>query len=209
MTTTTTEVRRRDPVATRASILEAAERLFVDKGFAAASMSDIARTAGVTKSLIHHHFGSKESLWEECKKQRLSHYAHEQREIFGVGEDETSLLQRSVETYFRFLQKNPEFVRLGAWMNLEAPELSTSSYPDLIARGVEILEEEQRNGRLRDDVEARHMIAMFLSMCAHWFFARSGSMAPLTLGEGEEADNAYLDDLLRVFLQGVTAKRQS
>ena len=73
------EARKRNPEATRNSILDAAEALFVSKGFAAASLSDIARRAAVTKSLIHHHFGSKEALWDQCKKRRMSHYADVQR----------------------------------------------------------------------------------------------------------------------------------
>ena len=54
-----TAVRRHDPEASRAAILDAAERTFVDKGFAGASMSEIAERSGVTKSLIHHHFGRR------------------------------------------------------------------------------------------------------------------------------------------------------
>src|SRR5690606_25552520 len=54
--------RRRDPDATRAEILEAAEQLFLQDGFGRTSISAIARLAGVTKSLIHHHFGTKEAL---------------------------------------------------------------------------------------------------------------------------------------------------
>ncbi|MBC8072705.1 MAG: helix-turn-helix transcriptional regulator, partial [Deltaproteobacteria bacterium] len=60
--------RRHDPEASRAAILDAAEATFVEKGFAGASMSEIAERSSVTKSLIHHHFGSKEALWSEVKR---------------------------------------------------------------------------------------------------------------------------------------------
>ncbi len=73
--------RRRDPEATRLAILDAAEAIFVEKGFAAASMSDIAARAVVTKSLIHHHFGSKEELWVEVKRRSVEEYAKAQRAI--------------------------------------------------------------------------------------------------------------------------------
>ena len=66
---------QRNPEATRASILEAAEEVFLEKGYSAAALSAIARRAGVTKSLLHHHFGSKEGLWHEVKLRRFSHYA--------------------------------------------------------------------------------------------------------------------------------------
>ena len=49
---------RRDKKATQNEILETAEELFSRRGFAATSLAEIARQAGLTKSLIHHHFGT-------------------------------------------------------------------------------------------------------------------------------------------------------
>ena len=54
-----------DPEATRESILDAATALFVDRGYEGVSMSAIAKDAGVTKSLIHHHFGTKAELYRD------------------------------------------------------------------------------------------------------------------------------------------------
>jgi TetR/AcrR family transcriptional regulator len=68
----------RDPDQTRERILEAAMRCSSSKGFAAVSMREIAARSGVTKSLIHHHFGSKEALWELVKEQAIAAYAERQ-----------------------------------------------------------------------------------------------------------------------------------
>jgi len=46
--------------ATKDVILDAAQEIFIERGFSDTSMSRIAKKANVTKSLIHHHFGSKE-----------------------------------------------------------------------------------------------------------------------------------------------------
>jgi AcrR family transcriptional regulator len=46
----------------RREIGEAAARLFAEKGFAAVSVSDIARAAGCAKSLLYHYYPSKERL---------------------------------------------------------------------------------------------------------------------------------------------------
>ncbi|HSH27916.1 MAG TPA: helix-turn-helix domain-containing protein [Wenzhouxiangella sp.] len=56
------EATTRDPELTRERILEAGFELFVDKGFAAVSMRQLANRSGVTKSLIHHHFNTKKTL---------------------------------------------------------------------------------------------------------------------------------------------------
>jgi AcrR family transcriptional regulator len=47
----------------RDDILKAAAREFGAKGFLGATTASIARAAGVTQPLVHHHFGSKIGLW--------------------------------------------------------------------------------------------------------------------------------------------------
>jgi AcrR family transcriptional regulator len=46
----------------REQIMEAALRVFANKGFTGASNKDIAREAGITPGLIYHYFESKEAL---------------------------------------------------------------------------------------------------------------------------------------------------
>lgn len=50
----------------RAEILSAAAAEFSAKGYAGATTAAIARLAGVTQPLVHHHFGSKRKLWSEA-----------------------------------------------------------------------------------------------------------------------------------------------
>jgi AcrR family transcriptional regulator len=48
---------------TRLAVLDAAERLFTDPGFATATLDDIAEQARVTKGAVYHHFDSKLALF--------------------------------------------------------------------------------------------------------------------------------------------------
>ena len=43
-------------------LLEAAQRVFADKGFHAANVSDVAAEAGVSQGTVYHYFDSKEEL---------------------------------------------------------------------------------------------------------------------------------------------------
>src|SRR5689334_23743675 len=67
--------RVRDPAHTRALVIDAAERLFAEQGFAATSMRDISSASGVSHPLIHHHFGSKEELYSTVKRRLVEGYA--------------------------------------------------------------------------------------------------------------------------------------
>ena len=60
-----------DPVK-RAQIIEGARRVFIDKGFEAASMNDITREAGVSKGTIYVYFANKEELFEALIEEERS-----------------------------------------------------------------------------------------------------------------------------------------
>jgi AcrR family transcriptional regulator len=58
---------RRDRYAalTRQAVLDAARRLFVERGFAATSVDDIARDAETSKGAVYHHFTDKDAILAE------------------------------------------------------------------------------------------------------------------------------------------------
>lgn len=57
---------------TEALILKAAEREFVEKGFAGARTTSIAEAAGVTHGMLHYYFRTKEKLFERIAKDKVS-----------------------------------------------------------------------------------------------------------------------------------------
>ncbi len=60
-----------DPIK-RGQIIDGARRVFIDKGFEAASMNDITREAGVSKGTIYVYFANKEELFEALIEEERS-----------------------------------------------------------------------------------------------------------------------------------------
>ena len=66
-------------------ILEEAERLFLRLGLRAASIEEIAASAGVSKVTLYKHFGSKDDLFVECVRSVTDrHFAELHEEIATV-----------------------------------------------------------------------------------------------------------------------------
>jgi AcrR family transcriptional regulator len=57
-------LRSRHVEATRRAVLDAARVAFAAKGYAQASVDEIAAAAGVTKGAVYHHFAGKEALFK-------------------------------------------------------------------------------------------------------------------------------------------------
>lgn len=194
----------RDAEATRGRILQAATRLFIDHGFGVVSMRQVAEASEVTKSLIHHHFGTKEQLWEAVKERAFEDYARIQKAMLEDPEPAgVDLIERSVRSYFAFLRDNPGVVRLFAWTHLEGDQTCGQSDRELVALGARRIEEAQRKGLLRDDINPTHVVTLFVNACTHWFEARSHHAEWCGMG----SDDEFLEDFLKVFMAGLVPAR--
>ena len=196
---------KRNPEATRKALMEAAETVFLEKGFGNTALSEIARRAGVTKSLIHHHFGSKESLWQAVKQRRIDQYAQQQLAMLETSEPTGDLLKNSMELYFRFLKANPEIVRILAWMFIERDtDACPMKHDELIQAGLQQVRAAQQAGILRPDIDARFMLFTFLGMAQHWFQDREHFIKDFgTEGLAGDIDEIYLAAMVNIFLGGV------
>lgn len=96
----------------RQKILDAALRQFAERGFAGASVQQIADKAKVTKPVLYYHFGSKAGLFRA-----LIEWAHEERlrltqSAAGRGGNLPAKLVEILAATFEFVRKNRELTRL-------------------------------------------------------------------------------------------------
>ena len=193
-----------DPERTRTEIIRAALELFLERGFAGASLSAIAEQAGVAKSLIHHHFGSKKELWTIVKRHTLSEYLSEQGDALARQEPDLELIVSSMRIYFRFMKSHPEFARLGHWMDIEGDECEPGTIEnELTVTGVRSIREGQARGVIRDDIEAELLLAAFFCLTRHWFQGCSLLDADYRSKNARaDLDERYLEAILKIFTDG-------
>jgi AcrR family transcriptional regulator len=99
------------PATTRARILDAAEHLFADRGFAGAAMRDIAASVELNPASLYNHFPGKQALYEAVLERGL-------RPMFelleGLGRSEWTAEQfdRSTDALLDHLARRPHLPRL-------------------------------------------------------------------------------------------------
>ncbi len=105
------------------AVLEGATRVFLDRGFSAASMDDVAATAGVSKRTLYQYFSSKEALFVAVVRGRVDEMIQDV-EAVGAAPGTISLLALADRLVQRI--QDPEAVRLYRMVIAEAgrmPEL--------------------------------------------------------------------------------------
>jgi TetR/AcrR family transcriptional regulator len=155
--------RVRDPEGTRTAIIDAAERLFAENGFAATSMRDISNASGVSHPLIHHHFGGKEELYKAVKRRMVEGYAKQfpraARAVhrpLGVRAEMRRLLA--------FLGDNPMLLRLCLRTRLDGDNQVWPGEPDQLDTMRQRIEVSQKRGLIRADLDATNLSVMILGL---------------------------------------------
>lgn len=87
MSSVTSERKPNPGPGTRGRILEAAARLFAERGYAGTSVRDIARELGIANPSLYYHFKSKEDILTELLAEPLGRVAHTVREAEGLSGD--------------------------------------------------------------------------------------------------------------------------
>ncbi|MFO8055726.1 MAG: TetR/AcrR family transcriptional regulator [bacterium] len=99
-------------MSAREEIMKAADRLFGEVGFEAATTREIAELSGVNKALIHYHFKSKDSLYGSVLD---DYYARLDETLQDALAKEGTLRDRMlsvVDAYVDFLAHNLNFSRI-------------------------------------------------------------------------------------------------
>jgi TetR/AcrR family transcriptional regulator len=110
----------RDAARSQTAILDAAERLFAERGFEATSLEDIGAVAGLSRGTPSYFFGSKERLYVAVLERLFAERQAATREAFKAVADWAqegagslaAAFTKAVQGYLAFLLERPQFVRL-------------------------------------------------------------------------------------------------
>ena len=105
------------------SILETAERLFLEKGFALTSTTEIAKVVGCNQALVHYYFRTKDNLFNTIFEQKFRMLFEHLYASTNFGNTSFSeKVRHAVESHFDLLTKNPKLPLLVATELSRLPE---------------------------------------------------------------------------------------
>lgn len=154
------------------AILATALTLFAEHGFAHVSIAMIADQSGVTKSLIFHHFGNKEQLWNEVKQHYFQQYAKTQEILFEQEKNPLALIEKSVRNYFNFIKENPLVARFFSYAHLDNDASCGDMDKPLIEQADFLIKAAQKQGLIRSSINPTVLIMTFITGINQYFVAR-------------------------------------
>ncbi len=153
----------------RERILQVAIRAFSELGYEGATTAGIARDAGVTQPLVHHHFGSKEGLWRAAMDLLFGNVPRFVATDGGVAEG----LLGGIEPFVRFVAAHPEATRViareGATPSARLDYLVDRHLREPFREVVDLLRAARRGGLLAADLRPELVLFFLLGAGSHLF----------------------------------------
>lgn len=159
--------RVRDPEAVRTAVLDAALRLFAERGFADTSLRDISGASGVSHPLILHHFGSKEALYSSVKRRVVEGYA--QRFPSAARATNRPInIRAEMKRIMTYVGENQLALKLCARTRVDGDHQVWPGEPDLLDLIRQRIEVAQGRQLIRDDLDSRLLSIMIFGMAFFW-----------------------------------------
>jgi len=164
----------KDPLYSEKRILEAAKKIFHEKGFEGSRMQEIADKAGINKALIHYYFRSKENLFNSVFREALQEISARLFTIAGKDVSFEEKIRLIFHDYIGFFQENsyiPGFILAEMRQNPErlaevfkAANISPSALYEKMKDSI--------RDELVEEIDYKNLIINILSLCVFPFAAK-------------------------------------
>lgn len=179
-------------------ILEAALGAFAEKGFHGAAMRDIAGRAGVSQSLVHHHFGNKEALWNLVGERTSADFLAYVAEAISPDVPPHESVPQAMRAYLSYWRGHPAAFRFNLWRLLEGlSDEREARSKTLNARAVPLMVRAQEAGFVRDDMPAGLPLIISGSLIQFWLHSQVEIRdAYAVTGASLPSDDAFIEIIL-------------
>lgn len=196
-------------MSTRERILEVALEVFAERGLHGATMTDIAKRAGLTGGALYRYFANKDEIFYAVVESRSQAFSALDMVRDLVPELEPkSALKFIAQGMFAFFFSQMDFMRMVVGESVKNPEMSRPFFEKMLTPARELVRDCVRIWKekdlLREDVDPTLATVSFLGIVGYAMVERS------LFGDSELEERelgALAEDLSSVFLQGILKER--
>ena len=182
------------------SIIQAAEKVFAEKGFHEATISDIAKRANISEATIYEYFSSKEDLLFSIPIEVTRQFMKENEKILRYINGAENKLRALIHRRMELFSTNENYAKITTMiLKTNRNFLDTEGYK-LVQESsrcwLSVLEEGIESGEFRKGIDIYFIRAMIWGTIEHLVIRKS------LLGKPENI-SAFLDDMVDVILKGI------
>jgi AcrR family transcriptional regulator len=189
----------------RDAILDAAERLFSDRGYAATTTKALGREAGVNAALLYYYFDGKHSLYHAVLERVFTRLAQQLRGGLEGAASPTEAVAALVGAQVELMSRRPTIPALLVREMIDHQGAHASDAINRIVAGnfrmfCDLIRAGQRTGEFRDDLTAELAAISTIAQVAYLFIA-----APAIRLLLKQEGNRYSPDFVRQFARHAAA----
>lgn len=195
--------------ANKEQLLKVALKAFAENGFGGVTISKISRIANVDDSLLHYHFGNKESLWKNAVQMAFNEYLIENKKTAKLFRDLelTSLSKAMTRHFIQFNGRNPELFQIiihemalkssrSDWLQEEVLKPLSQIFLDH--------QKDQIKQGLVHEIPLHHLNAIFLGACNTFFLLHRQMKDQFGINAFDEKEiDKHADMVIKIFYEGV------
>ena len=186
-------------------IIDAALQVFGEKGYYNATISEIAREAGVSEATIYEYFGCKEDLLFAIPGEITNMTVQFMEAMSPYITGAENKIRAIVNGYYNLYKDNPNYSSL-VLLDLKHNRnfMETESYQAVRRSAgliLKAIEEGIEGGEFREDIDPYLVRSMLLGTIEHIFFRWH------LMGRKDELDN-FIDPMMEVLMSGIRREEE-
>ena len=190
----------------RMRIIDAALRLFADKGFSGTRTREIAELAGISETLIFQHFKTKEDLYRAALSELFSsHPVMPEVEKMMAKKDDFGVFSTLALHVIRHNRQDPRIMRLAIFSALEGSHTADifrhrketePPLPELLGRYIQQRIDEGAFKKVKAQIPAQLFVETIFMYVADQEVSISGPPLPFS-------DKETVETFVRIFIDGL------
>jgi len=155
---------------TKENILNAAEEVFHLHGLKGARTTLIAEKAGISRTMLHYYYSTKEALFEEVLNNTLGTILQHFQSLLGEKKDLIATINNFLDVLMELFDKKPNLPTFLINLLNELPNisvlLSAADGDNLPAQFQKLVEEAQAKGEIAADVRGEDLLINIYALCS-------------------------------------------